>query len=130
MQVIRLSRREPRTVWEKLVEMWLALRLEFRYSKSEILQLYAAHAPFGGNVVGLDAAAWRYYGRSPHQLSWAESATLAVLPNSPSLIFPGKNQEKLLKKRNRLLKKLYHEEGQHSSTRSELWYAVISTTYR
>jgi penicillin-binding protein 1C len=110
MQVIRLSRREPRTVWEKLVEMWLALRLEFRYSKSEILQLYAAHAPFGGNVVGLDAAAWRYYGRSPHQLSWAESATLAVLPNSPSLIFPGKNQEKLLKKRNRLLKKLYHEE--------------------
>ena len=57
-------------------------------------------------MVGIDAAAWRYFNRSASQLSWAESATLAVLPNAPSLIYPGKNQERLLKKRNRLLKKL------------------------
>ena len=107
-QVIRLSRNNPnRTYWEKLKEIILATRLEFRYSKEKIVALYASNAPFGGNVVGLDVASWRYFGRLPSELSWAESATLAVLPNAPSLIYPGKNQEKLIAKRNRLLKKLF-----------------------
>ncbi|NGP87100.1 penicillin-binding protein 1C [Fodinibius halophilus] len=107
MQVIRLSRKnQPRTYWEKIKEMILALRLELSYSKEEILALYAAHAPFGGNVVGLEAASWRYFGRPPSQLSWAESATLAVMPNSPALIHPGRNREHLEVKRNRLLKRL------------------------
>lgn len=106
MQVIRLSRKQPRTILEKSYEMILATRLEISKSKKEILALYTSHAPFGGNVVGLDAAAWRYYGRSPDKLSWGETATLAVLPNAPALIYPGKNHELLLKKRNRLLDKL------------------------
>ena len=107
MQVIRLSRQgKPRTLREKLLEAWLATRLELRYSKSEILAMYASHAPFGGNVVGISAASWRYFGHGPQDLSWAQAATLAVLPNSPSLIFPGRNQELLLKKRNRLLETL------------------------
>jgi penicillin-binding protein 1C len=106
-QVIRMSRKSKRTYFEKILEIILSTRLEFRHSKSEILDLYAAHAPFGGNVVGLEMASWRYFGVQSHQLSWAESATLAVLPNAPSLIYPGKNQEKLLKKRNALLLKLY-----------------------
>ena len=72
------------------------------------MNLYASNAPFGGNVVGLDAAAWRYYQRSPYQLSWGETATLAVLPNAPSLIYPGKNHELLLRKRNKLLQKRGH----------------------
>ena len=106
-QVIRIAREhQQRTYFEKLIEMIWATRLEFRYSKESILKLYASHAPFGGNVVGLDMAAWRYFGVAPHQLSWAQSATLAVLPNAPSLIFPGKNQERLLQKRNALLYKL------------------------
>ncbi len=110
MQVVRLSRHgKSRSFFEKFLEILLALRLDFSYSKDKILSLYASNAPFGGNVVGLDAAAWRYYGRSPLQLSWAESATLAVLPNAPALIFPGKNHEKLLKKRNRLLYCLYRD---------------------
>ncbi|HYG20410.1 MAG TPA: penicillin-binding protein 1C [Ohtaekwangia sp.] len=107
MQVIRLSRKnQPRSVFEKLAEMVLATRLEFRYSKNEILSLYASHAPFGGNVVGLDAACWRYFGRQPDELSWSEAALLAVLPNAPSLIHPGKNRMLLAAKRNRLLDKL------------------------
>ena len=110
MQVIRLSRNRERTVWQKLVEAVLATRLEFRYSKDEILALYASHAPFGGNVVGLEAAAWRYFGRPPGELSWAESATLAVLPNAPASIHPGKAREQLLAKRNRLLERL-HKRG-------------------
>jgi len=106
-QVIRLSRKgQNRTYFEKLKELILATRLEFRTSKENILAYYSSNAPFGGNVVGLDAASWRYFNRNAHELSWAESATLAVLPNAPSLIYPGKNQEKLLNKRNRLLKKL------------------------
>ncbi|MBF7092205.1 penicillin-binding protein 1C [Flavobacterium sp. ALJ2] len=109
-QVIRLSRkRKGRTYFEKLVEVILATRLELGYSKDEILELYAAHAPFGGNVVGLEMASWRYFGVKSNQLSWAENATLAVLPNAPSLIYPGKNQIKLLEKRNRLLRKLNQE---------------------
>lgn len=106
-QVIRLSRKgQSRTYFEKLWESVLATRLELRYSKDQILALYASYAPYGGNLVGLDVASWRYFGAKPSELSWAESATLAVLPNAPALIYPGKNQRSLLKKRNALLKKL------------------------
>ena len=109
-QVIRLSRDgKSRSYFEKIIELVLATRLEFRYSKEKIIELYAAHAPYGGNVVGLEMASWRYFGVQPHQLSWAETATLAVLPNAPSLIYPGKNQQRLLNKRNGLLQKLYDE---------------------
>jgi penicillin-binding protein 1C len=107
MQVIRLARKgKSRTLLEKAIEIILATRLELRYSKQEILALYASHAPFGGNVVGLEAACWRYFRLSPENLSWAEASLLAVLPNSPSLIHPGKNREHLKRKRDRLLDKL------------------------
>jgi penicillin-binding protein 1C len=109
MQVVRLSRNKKRTIREKGIEAIWATRLEFRYSKEKILALYASYAPFGGNVVGLDAAAWRYFGRPADKLSWAETATLAVLPNAPSLLHLSKNREALLKKRNRLLKKLFDQ---------------------
>jgi len=107
MQVIRLSRKgKSRTYYQKLIELIQATRLEIRCSKKEILGLYASNAPFGSNVVGLDAASWRYFGRSPDKLSWAEAATLAILPNTPSLLYPGKNEEKLKRKRDRLLDRL------------------------
>lgn len=107
MQTIRIARKNPpRNLWQKVIEMVLAVRLEVSYSKKEILAMYASNAPFGSNVVGLDAAAWRYFGRRADQLSWAESATLAVLPNSPALIYPGKNQLRLKVKRDRLLDRL------------------------
>jgi penicillin-binding protein 1C len=107
MQVIRLSRKDkPRTFGEKIIESLMALRLELRLSKAEIMALYASNAPFGGNVVGFDAASWRYFGRNAAELSWAEAATLAVLPNSPALIHPGSNREALMLKRDALLKRL------------------------
>ncbi len=109
MQVIRLSRRNRRTFGEKLIEITMALRLEMTHSKKEILSMYASHAPFGGNVVGLEAAAWRYFGRSPHHLSWGEMSALAVLPNAPSLIHPGRNRELLREKRNKLIDALEQE---------------------
>ena len=110
MQLIRLSLHNPqRSLLNKFLEAIRALRLESRYSKDQILALYASYAPYGGNVVGLEAASWRYFGRSPDRLSWAESAMLAVLPNSPALIHPGRSRKKLKAKRDRLLKKLYQK---------------------
>ncbi len=107
MQVCRLARENPdRTILNKIIEMIWALNLELRFSKDEILKMYASHAPFGGNVVGIEAASWRYFSRPAAELSWAETATLAVLPNAPSLIYPGRFDQKLKEKRDRLLFKL------------------------
>lgn len=106
MQLIRLSRGRERTLGQKMIEAILATRLELRCSKKKILAMYASYAPFGGNVVGLEAASWRYFGRPPYELSWGEAATLAVLPNSPGSIHPGRGREELLRKRNRLLARL------------------------
>lgn len=116
MQTVRLARNESRTFREKLIEMIWATRLEFRASKEEILSMYISHAPFGGNVVGLDAAAWRYFGHSADDLSWAESAMLAVLPNAPAMIHLSKGRKTLLDKRNRLLKQLLEKKTIDSST--------------
>lgn len=110
MQVARLSMNHPnRSVLNKFTEVFRATQLEFSYSKDEILNFWACNAPFGGNVVGLEAASWRYFNRTSFQLSWAETATLAVLPNAPSLMYIGKNQHKLIEKRNRLLLRLLEE---------------------
>jgi len=110
MQTIRLMKQNPpRTFREKILEMMLAVRLEMRYSKKDILALYATHAPFGNNVVGVEAASWRYFGKKTTELSWAENALLAVLPNAPGLLYPGKNHDRLMQKRNRLLAMLLQE---------------------
>jgi penicillin-binding protein 1C len=111
MQTIRLLRaNKNRSIKEKLIEMTWAMRLECSYSKNEILNLYATHAPFGGNVVGLETASWRYFNRSPNELSWAENAMLAVLPNAPGLIHLNKNRDVLRAKRNKLLKDMWENE--------------------
>ncbi len=104
MQVARLARGNPdRTYGGKIIEMFSALKLELFSSKKAILTLYAANAPFGGNTVGIEAAAWRYTGRGTGDMTWAEAAALAVLPNAPSLIYPGRNSGQLRVKRDRLL---------------------------
>ncbi|MDP2890805.1 MAG: penicillin-binding protein 1C [Bacteroidota bacterium] len=111
MQVARMAGNgRKRTITNKLIEILSALKLELLYSKKSILSLYASNAPFGGNLVGIDAACWRYFGHSASRLSWAEAATLAVLPNAPSLIFPGTNDQKLKIKRDKLLKELLSRE--------------------
>lgn len=107
MQVARMARgNQARTLVQKLLEAVWATRLEVRYSKAEILRFWLANAPFGGNVVGAEAAVRRYYARPPTELSWAEAATLAVLPNSPALLHPGRGRDELRAKRDRLLEDL------------------------
>ncbi|MCH2216287.1 MAG: penicillin-binding protein 1C [Flavobacteriales bacterium] len=107
MQLMRMAgNRGERTYFKKIKEIFQATRAEVEFSKEEILNLYASNAPFGGNVVGLDAASWRYYQKPAFQLTWAEACALAVLPNAPGLIFPGRGIEDYQQKRDFLLKKL------------------------
>lgn len=111
MQDIRLRRgKKPRTVMNKLLEIYWAIALESIHSKKWVLKDYANRAPFGSNVVGIEAACWRYFDKPLSRLSWAEAACLAVLPNSPGLIHPGKNRGVLELKRNNLLKKLLSQQ--------------------
>ncbi|WP_039915754.1 penicillin-binding protein 1C [Cellvibrio mixtus] len=131
MQLARLLRQETyrldeknsgRTLDNKIREAVLALQLEWHFTKDELLIHYTSHAPYGGNIIGIRAAAWRYFGRSPEYLSWSESALLAVLPNSPALIHPGRQRDLLLQKRNRLLHRLH---GQHYFSDLDLQLALL-----
>ena len=108
MQNIRLRRGfdKKRNISNKLIEIYWALILELKYSKDRILTDYASRAPFGANVIGFESACWRYFEKPSELVTWAEASLLAVLPNSPSLMHPGKNRGQLEIKRNALLIKL------------------------
>ncbi len=110
MQAARLMQPKKRTVLNKLREMAQALVIEIRYSKDEILQMYLDHAPYGGNVIGYRTASLRYFGKEAENLSWAEAATLAVLPNNPARVNPNRNQDLLKEKRDGLLWSLFTAE--------------------
>lgn len=89
MQTARLLEPRPkRDVGAKLIEMFRAVQLEMRLSKQEILELYLTYAPYGGNLEGLRAASWAYFGREPDRLSDAEIALLIALPQSPEVRRP------------------------------------------
>ncbi|MEO1303455.1 MAG: penicillin-binding protein 1C [Pseudomonadota bacterium] len=84
MQTARLLEPRPnRTIDAKLAEIWRAHQLEWRLSKQEILELYLTLAPYGGNLEGIRAASWRYFGRAPDRLSDDQIALLIALPQSP-----------------------------------------------
>lgn len=110
MQLARMIRNRERTILQKTLEILLSLKLEMKYSKEELLTQYLSHAPYGSNIRGYLAASHRFYDKKPDQLSWAEAATLAVLPNAPGMVFPSKNNSELRKKRDALLLKLFTEE--------------------
>lgn len=106
MQVARLVKPKRRTLLNKILETFQAIKIEVNYSKDEILLFYLNNAPFGGNIRGVAAAASKYYGKKPEKLTWSEACTLAVLPNAPGLISPDLNSKHLFSKKNKLLKKL------------------------
>lgn len=130
MQVARLLKNNPRTFFNKLKEIFCAFKIEVYYSKEEILKTYLDHAPFGGNVIGYKAAAERYFEKSPADLSWAEAAALAVLPNAPGMVSPGSDNITLKKKRDWLLKKLNEENIINNDTyRLAILEPVINKVY-
>jgi penicillin-binding protein 1C len=109
MQVARIldspasGRRNTRTPWGKLRQLWRALQLEVHLGKREILRLYLNRAPFGGTVEGVEAASWAYLGKPATQLSHAEAALLAVLPQSPSRLRPDREAERARVARDKVL---------------------------
>lgn len=108
MQLARLlCKNEKRTYLQKIREAWLSLLLEIKYTKDEIFSLYASLAPFGGNVVGVDAASFRYFSTQGENLTLSQVAVLAVLPNQPTLVTLSKMRKRLKEKRDNLIKKLY-----------------------
>ena len=107
MQGVKLYKRRERTYLSKIEEIIESYKLEKYLSKDEILELYLNNAPYGSNIVGYETASQLYFGKSAKNLTWAEGATLAVLPNSPGLIWIEKNRDKLLNKRDNLLKNMY-----------------------
>ena len=106
MQVIRLLYPNERTYPNKISEMFRSLQLEMKYSKEEILQLYLNLVPYGGNIEGVKAASMLYFGRLPDKLSLAQIVSLAVVPNRPVSLKPGKNNNRIFKARNKWLIKM------------------------
>lgn len=105
-QVIRLAVPRPRTLPTKLFEAFQAYQLERRLSKSAILRQYLDRAPFGGNIVGAEAASWRYFGKSARDLSLAEAALLAGLPQSPSRLRPDRHPAAAVRRRSYVLSRM------------------------
>ena len=109
MQAVKMVQPKERSYFNKYLEIVHAFKLEKYYKKDEILKMYLNNAPYGGNIVGYKTASYMYFRKSPKELTWSEAALLAVLPNSPGLMNVEKNREKLIEKRNFLLKKLYEK---------------------
>jgi len=103
MQLARLAEPRARTFTAKLVEAFRALQLGLLYSKDELLEIYLNMAPFGGNIVGIGAAARFYCGKSPSRLSLGEAALLTVLPRAPRGYDPVDHPQAARGARDRLL---------------------------
>ena len=106
MQVARLLDPHSRTFRGKLRQLWRTAQLEWHLSKDEILNLYLNRAPFGGTLQGVAAASWAYLGKSPAQLTHAEAALLAVLPQAPSRLRPDRHPQRAQDARDKVLRRL------------------------
>src|SRR5436189_2007726 len=105
MQVARALEPGKRNIWSKNREMFRAFQLELKYSKKEILQLYLNLVPYGGNIEGVKSASLLYFNKNPDHLSLAEITALSIIPNRPSSLVMGKNNDLIIEERNRWLKK-------------------------
>lgn len=107
MQVARLLEEGPTGSWHgKLRQARVALALERRLSKVEILELYLARAPYGGNLEGLRAASLAWFAKEPARLTPAQNALLIALPQSPAGRRPDRHPEQAKAARNRVLSRL------------------------
>jgi penicillin-binding protein 1C len=106
MQVARLLDPHSRTFQGKLRQLWRTAQLEWHLSKEQILNLYLNRAPFGGTLQGVAAASWAYLGKSPQQLTHAEAALLAVLPQAPSRLRPDRHPLRAQQARDKVLRRL------------------------
>lgn len=109
MQVAKAMEPKSRTYINKLVEVFRAFQLEWKYSKDEILQLYLNIIPYGGNIEGVKSASILYFKKNPDHLSLAEITALSIIPNRPSSLVIGKHNDRIKQERNRWLQKFYRD---------------------
>ena len=107
MQVARLLEPKSRNLSSKIIEITRAFQLSYHYSKEKILNIYLTLAPYGGNIEGIEAASWYYYGKHPHSLSASEAALLVALPKNPESYRPDKHPKRAKAARDRVLKKAH-----------------------
>ena len=111
MQLARLMEpRRERSVYAKLRQMVRAIQIERQLSKDQILDLYLALAPFGGNLEGVRAASIAYFGKEPKRLSLAEAALLVALPQSPETRRLDRHPESARAARDRVLDRMVEEQ--------------------
>ena len=106
MQVVRMLQPKNRTYFNKLIEIFRAVQLEFHYSKNEILEMYLNHLPYGGNIEGCGTASVIYFGVNPDKLSLAQASALSVIPQNPNKFRPGRYNDVILQSRNKILKSM------------------------
>lgn len=106
MQVARLIENSGTGAWQgKWRQLRLALALERHLSKSQILDLYLTHAPYGGNLEGIRAATLAWFGKEPQRLTPAEAALLVALPQSPNARRPDRHPQAAFVARDRVLER-------------------------
>ena len=109
MQVARSLEPKRRTYWNKGIEIFRAFQLEWKYSKDEILQLYLNNVPYGGNIEGVKSASILYFKKNPDHLSLAEITALSIIPNRPSSLVMGRNNDRIVEERNKWLRRFARE---------------------
>ena len=106
MQIARMSEPKSRTVFSKAVEAFRALQLKRRFNDDELLEIYLNIAPYGGNIEGVGAASYFYFGKSPRALTPGEIALLTALPRSPAAYDPTRNPKASKGERDKVLRQL------------------------
>ncbi len=110
MQVARMLEPKPRTFGNKIFEVFRALQLEWHYTKDEILEMYLSYLPYGGNIEGVKAASYIYFGRPPEKLSLAQATLLTVIPNRPNSLRLDTRRDQARRERDRWLRYFDNEE--------------------
>lgn len=131
MQVARLLDPHSRSLLGKLRQVWRTAQLEWHLSKDDILTLYLNRAPFGGTLEGVAAASWAYLGQSPRNLSRAQAALLAVLPQAPSRLRPDRHPQRAQAARDKVLQRLaqfnlWPQAAVEDALQEQLWLAPRS----
>ncbi len=126
MQVARILKPHKKSLSGKLVQMFMALQLEWHYNKQEILSYYINYAPFGGTIQGVEAASFAYFDKTSLELTASEAALLAVMPQSPSRFRPDRYPLRAKKARNKLLDrlaefKIWDEQTIKEAKQEEIW---------
>lgn len=106
MQVARILHPHSRSLWGKFQQLMRTLQLEWHLDKKQILEIYLNTAPFGGTIEGVQAASYTYLNKSARELTHAEAALLAVLPQAPTRYRPDLHSDAAQNARNKVLKRL------------------------